>query len=347
MTNEPLTVQKIAQLVGGTVEGDDSVQVEAIASVASAGPGELTFAADEKHATRLTGSSAGAAIVGASPASAPMPLIRVQNVQAAVAKLLDHLATEPDFPLVGVDSSAVISPDAQVAPDAAVGPGVVVGRRVRIGAGAVLCANVVVGADVVIGSQSILSEGVVIRADCKLGDRVRIGSNSVIGFDGFGYYTADGVHHRISHIGDVVIEDDVEIGACSCVDRAKFGSTRIGAGTKIDNLVQIGHNVQIGKGCILSGQAGIAGSARLGEYVVIGGNAGIRDNITLGNGVQCSAFAAVASDVPDGQVVAGVPAGPAKQQYRIFKAVEKLPELLKRVRTLEARLQALESSKDH
>ena len=347
MKNERLTLRQVADLLGGTVEGDDSIVVEGIASMESAGPTDLPFAADEKHGSRVAECKGAAAIVGRFPPAAAIPLIRVANVQAAVAKFLGHIGEHEDFPPVGVHASAGVWPDAQVAPDARIGPNVAIGPRAKIGQGSILCANVVVNADVSIGRDCVLFEGVVIKPDCVIGDRVRIGPNSVIGYDGFGYWTEAGVHHRVPHVGNVVIEDDVDIGACSCVDRAKFGSTRIGAGTKIDNLVQIAHNVQIGRGCVLAGQCGIAGSAKLGRYVVVGGNAGIRDNVTLGDGVQCSAFAAVASDVPDGQGVAGIPAGPAREKLREIQAGAKLPGLLKRVKDLEAKVNALESPKDH
>jgi len=342
-----MTARQVAELVGGSVEGDGNVELLSVASIEAAGGSDLTFAGDSKHASRLARSKAGAAIVASEPAEAAMTLIRVENVQAAVAKLLGHLAAPEDLPPVGVHQSAVIAADAEVSSEAAVGPGVTIGSGARIGAGAALCANVSIGARAVVGEQSVLSEGVVVKADCVIARRVRIGPNSVIGADGFGYYQADGVHHKIPHAGNVVIEDDVEIGACSCVDRAKFGSTRVGAGTKIDNLVQVAHNVQIGRGCILVGLCGIAGSAKLGNYVVAGGHSGVRDNITVGDGAQLSAFAAVASDVPDGEVVAGVPAAPAREQFRIVKASAKLPELLRRLRELESRIESLESSKDH
>ncbi len=348
MTPEkPITVREVADLVGGCVEGDETVRVGALAAMSAAGEGDLTFAADARYASRLAESKASAAIVAAEPAEAPMALIRVANVQAALAKLLGHLAGPEDLPPVGTHASAVVAPDAEVAPDAAVGPGVVIGAGARVGAGSVLCAHVVVGARAAVGARSVLREGVVVAAGCVIGDRVRIGPNSAIGQDGFGYYFADGAHRKIPHAGHVVIEDDVEIGACSCVDRAKFGATRIGAGTKIDNLVQVAHNVQIGRGCILAGLSGVAGSTRLGRGVVIGGHAGIRDNVSLGDGAQVAACSAVAGDVPDGQTVAGVPAAPAREQLRTLKALPKVPELLRRVRELEARLRALESPENH
>jgi len=190
----------------------------------------------------------------------------------------------------------------------------------------------------------VLAEGVVIRSQSVIGNRVRIGPNSVIGYDGFGFQTIDGVHHRVPHIGNVVIEDDVEIDACSCVDRAKFGSTRIGPGVKIDNLVMIAHNCRIGPGSILAGQVGIAGSVKLGRYCVLAGQVGLRDNISLGDGVQLGAQAGVIQNLPAGEQYAGHPARPVREMLRIWRSWPKLPDLIRHVRQLESRLAALESS---
>jgi len=342
-----MTVRAIADLLGASVEGDDSAQIESLSAIDEAGAGQLTFAADARHANRLAECRASAAIVGDEPPEAPMSLIRVDDVQQALAELLGRLAGAEDLPPAGLHPTATIDPDAQLADDVAVGAHVTVAAGAKIAAGCALCANVVIGTGVEIGPGSMLAQGVVVRADCRIGSRVRIGPNSVIGYDGFGYFTTGGVHRRISHIGNVVIEDDVELGACVCVDRGKFASTVIGAGTKIDNLVQIGHSVRIGRGCLLAGQCGIAGSARLGDYVVLGGSVGVRDNITLGDGVVSAAYAAIAQDVPAGQQVSGIPARPVREAFRIYRAWPKLPELLKRVKTLEAKVQALESPDDH
>ena len=347
MKFEPLTVRTVADLVGGATTGDETVEVSSVASLEDAGPGDLTFAVDARRAGRLGQCAAAAAMVPMSVESAPMALIRVDDVQAALAALLGGFEQPEDLPPAGVDPTAVVAPDAKVAADAAVGPGVLVGARATVAGGAVLCANVSIGRDAEIGQDTVLLDGVVVRARCRIGRRVRIGPNSVIGHDGFGYYTSDGVHHRIPHVGNVVIEDDVEIGACSCVDRAKFGTTRIGAGTKIDNLVQVAHNVQIGRGCLLAGQVGIAGSTRLGQYVALGGNTGVRDGVTVGDGVRCAACSAIAGDVPDGQVLLGTPARSAAEMLRIIQAWAKLPELIRRVRKLEARLKELEPAEDH
>lgn len=345
-----MTAADVAELVGGAVQGDPQVRITGVASIARAGGGEITFAIDEKHASELRASHAGIAIVSCvqEHVDAPMTLIRVESVAAAMNLLLGAMAGEEDFPPVGAHPSARLDAAADIAADAAIGPGVVVGRGAVVGPRCVLCANAVVGANATLGEDSILSAGAIVAHDCHLGRRVRIGPNSVIGADGFGYYTTgEGVHHRIPHIGNVVIEDDVEIGACSCVDRAKFGSTRVGAGTKIDNLVQVAHNVQIGSGCILAGQSGVAGSTRLGNHVVLGGSVGVRDNISLGDGVRCAAFSAVADDIMDGQIVAGIPAAPIRDAIRSAKAGAKVPELLKRVKSLESRLDDIEFSKDN
>ncbi len=347
MQQFPMTTAQIAALVGGSVEGDSSLRIEALAPMDAASAAQLTYAADERRTAALARCRAGAAIVGKMPASASMTFIRVADVDEAVSRLLAALAAPEDLPAVGVHPTAIVAAAAIVPADAAVGPHVTIASGARLGSGCVVCAHASIGAGATLGDNCVLFDGVVIRAGTVIGNRVRIGPNSVIGFDGFGYRFANGVHHKIAHVGNVVIEDDVEIGACACVDKAKFGSTRIGRGTKIDNLVQVAHNVQVGQGCILVGQCGVAGSAKLGNYVVIGGNAGIRDNVSLGDGVQASAFAAVAQDVEAGTMVAGIPAGPAKDQFRMVQALTKLPDLLKRVKELESRLEALGSPKNH
>ena len=344
MKSLPMTVREVAEVVGGQVEGDGEIRVDSLAPLDGAQNGQLTFALDERRMNKLGECQAAAALVPKAAAGLAIAQVVVGDVQAALSALLAALHPGEDFPARGVHPSATIAGDAVLGPDVAVGPGVAVGAGACIGEGTALLANVVVGRGAKIGRQCVLAEGAVVRWGCVVGDRVRIGPNSVIGEDGFGYHTVGGVHRKVPHAGNVVIEDDVEIGACSCVDRAKFGSTRVGAGTKIDNLVQVAHNVQVGAGCILVAQCGIAGSARLGRYVVLGGSAGVRDNISMGDGAQCAAYSAVAGDVAAGEVVAGTPAGPARQRLRTLQAMDKLPDLIKQVRQLETRLQNLEST---
>jgi len=347
MSEKTLTVQDIAELLGAEARGPGEGRITSVAALDQAGPADLTFAVDTRYASRLVTSQAGAAIVSELVGDAPMPLLIVDNVDAAVAKVLGALARACSGGPTGLDASAHVSPRARLADDVCVGPGATIGPGAKIASGVVIHANVCIAGDVTIGSDSTLQHGAVVLDRCVIGCRVIVGPNSVIGADGFGYYTDQGVHHKIPHIGNVIIEDDVEIGACSCVDRAKFGSTIIGAGTKIDNLVQVAHNVQVGKGCFLCAQVGIAGSAKLGDGVAAGGHAGVRDNVTIGNQVRCSAFAAVASDVPDGAVIAGIPAHDAKQTFRELRALQRLPELLKKVRAIETRLESLVQTKDN
>jgi UDP-3-O-[3-hydroxymyristoyl] glucosamine N-acyltransferase len=346
MSEKTLTVREIGQLLGVEVIGADQGQITSMASPEQAGPGDITFAVDKRYASRLVDSAAGCAIVSRLDDDAPMAQLVVENVKLAVADVLAALAPESSGPPTGIDASAIVSPQAELADDVCVGPGVTIGPGSKIASGVVLHDNVSIAGDVIVGPMSTLMHGVVVLDRCVIGQRVIIGANSVIGADGFGYETVAGVHKKVPHIGNVIVQDDVEIGACSCVDRAKFGSTLIGAGSKIDNLVQIAHNVQVGKGCILCAQVGVAGSVKLGDYVVAGGNAGFRDNITVGSQVRCSAFAAVAGDVPDGKVIAGIPAHDARNTYREVRALERLPALIKQVRALEARLDSLDQTED-
>ena len=346
MDTQRLTLRGVAEIVGGSVEGDASFVVASIAPLDEAGPEDLTFA-DARHLVGLAKSKAGAALVEADgTVDLPgRPIVRVASVQQALYQLLCRLAGPEDLPVPGICPTASVAPDAKLGRDAAIGPGAVVGAGATIGDRTVLCANAAVAAGCVVGDDCVLAEGVVIRSRSVIGNRVRIGPNSVIGYDGFGYQTIGGVHHRIPHLGNVVLEDDVEIGACTCVDRAKFGSTRICRGAKIDNLVQVAHNCLVGAGSILAGQVGLSGSVKLGRYCVLGGQVGLVDNITLGDGVQVGAQGGVSRDLPAGQKCTGTPTRPVMETLRIWHSLSKLPDFVKHVRKLESRLAALESSK--
>ncbi len=346
MTELNLTISELARRIGGQVVGDGGGVISGIAPLSSAGGSDVSFLADERHSARLVDTQAVAVIVGADRPSTEIPLICVDNVMSAVVAVLEMSAGPGDFPQPGVHPTAVVAEDAAIADGAAVGPGAVVGSMAKIAAGAVLCANVTVGADAEIGEETILYPGTVVISGCRIGRRCRIGPNAVIGSSGFGYYFAEGRHNRIPHIGTVEIGDEVDIGACSCVDRGKFGATRIGDGTKIDNFVQVAHNVRIGRGCVLAGQVGIAGSVVLGDYTAFGGRSGVSDNITVGTGVKVAGGSVIFKDVPDGAEVAGYPAIQALKQLRAWKIISKLPELREKVRQLEKRLAALESA-DH
>lgn len=349
MNDEPVTVRAVAEWVDGTVDGDGEVTVRGLAPLDSAVGDQLSFA-DGKHLAKLADTQAGAVLVPAEAdiSDASLPLIRVDNVERAVAAALGRWAPPEQRPPMGIAPSAVVDPTAKLGADVAIGPNVVVGAGAVIGNGVALCANATIGREVTIGEGTVVAEGAVINARCEIGRRVRIGPNSVVGSEGFGYYLAGGEHHRVPHAGKVVIADDVDLGACVCVDRAKFGATRIGRGTKVDNLVQIAHNVEIGEHCILVGQCGIAGSTTIGDYVVIGGSTGVRDNIAIGDKVVITAYSAVASDLPGDRAYGGIPARPLSIMRRYWMSQTKLPELLKRVKKLEAALDKLnESSADN
>ncbi|MBT3279411.1 MAG: UDP-3-O-(3-hydroxymyristoyl)glucosamine N-acyltransferase [Phycisphaerales bacterium] len=339
------TSQNVAELLGGRVEGDSATELSRLASLASAGAGELTFASSAKHVSALRASAASAAIVpdDLDVGDVSLTLIRVADMDRAIATLLGDLCDAEDLPAVGVHPSAVVDETARLAEGVRIGPGAVVGANATVGANTALCAGAVLGRDVLVGQDCVLCENAVVRQGCELGDEVRIGPSSVVGYDGFGYFFRDGKHNKVPHAGNVVIESGVELGACSCVDRGKFGSTRVGAGTKVDNLVQIAHNVQVGPACILVSQVGIAGSTTLGTGVVLGGSTGIRDNIHLADGVQVAAYAAVANDLEAGKTYAGVPAKEARNAYKEMMALGRLPDALKRIRQLEKQIRALES----
>ncbi len=347
--NESLTARGVAELVAGVLEGDPDARIDSIAALDSAGPNELSFARDEKYLAKLAKCKAGVVLIPKDSISdsAQMTLIRVDDVQVALSTLLEHFAPQEDLPAIGVHDSAVVSPDAELADDVRIGPGVVIAAGAKIGRRTALLARVSIGPRAEIGEDALFYEGVSVRWGCKVGKGVRIGPNTVIGYDGFGYYLSDGVQQKIPHAGNVVLEDGVEIGACTCIDRAKFGSTRIGAGTKIDNLVQIGHNVQMGRACILAALVGIGGSTRLGDHVILLGHVGIRDNISIGSGVMCGAYTAVAEDVPAGKKMFGIPAIPGREKFRQISLTSRLRELFSGFRDLEKRLSALEPSEDH
>jgi len=342
-----ITLQEIAQLVQGQLEGDPSVAINGVGSLDEAVPGQMTFVSDAALAGQLPSSKASAALVGASVPAAGIPLVRVKNVQAALAALLGYFNPGDDLPAVGIHPSAVVASSASLAADVAIGPFVVIGEGAVIGAGCVLSAGVKIGANVTLGEGCVLFENAVVRWGCRLGCRVRVGPGCVIGYDGFGYYQSQGKNVRVPHIGIVELQDDVDLGACVCVDRAKFGVTRVGAGTKIDNYVQVAHNVQIGQGCLLAAQVGLAGSCRLGNYVVMGGQVGVGDHVAIGDLARVGAQSGLLKDVPPGAEVFGTLAVGVRDFMRQTVNVGKLPELQRRVKELESRLNALESSKDH
>ena len=333
----PFTAAEIARHLQGEVLGDAQTSLKSFALADRAQPGDLTFAENEEFLARAEQSAASAVIVAGTLSSPGKVLIRVANVRVAFAKALALFFPEASLP-PGVHPSAVVAPSAQVDPAAYIGPNCVIGARARIGPGSVLHAGDFVGDDCQLGAGSVLFPNVTLYPRTELGQRVRIHSGTVIGADGFGYVLDAGVHRKVPQIGNVILGDDVEIGANVTIDRGALKATVIGRGTKIDNLVQIGHNVQIGEHCLIISQAGIAGSSELGDYVILAGQSGIGGHLKVGSRVTVSAQSGVMHNIPAGEKWLGSPAQPDKQTKRQMLAIQHLPKLLRRVMKIEKKL---------
>jgi UDP-3-O-[3-hydroxymyristoyl] glucosamine N-acyltransferase len=333
----PRTAADIATHLGGEVVGDAAISIQGFAPADSARAGDLTFAENEAYFRKAEQSAASAILVSGNFTSTTKTLIRVANARVAFAKVLPLFFPEPAFP-AGIHPSAQVAASAIIDPSAHIGAFCVVGERVKIGPRVVLEGANHVGADCVLGDDTRLFPRVVLYPRCLVGQRVRVHAGTVVGSDGFGYVFDQGRHLKVPQIGNVIIQDDVEIGANVAIDRAALGSTVIGKGTKIDNLVQIGHNVLLGEHCILCGQVGLAGSTKVGSYVTMAGQAGLAGHITIGNKATIGAQSGVMHDIPDGQTWLGAPAQPDKQAKRIMIALQRLPDLLRRVSELEKQL---------
>jgi UDP-3-O-[3-hydroxymyristoyl] glucosamine N-acyltransferase len=332
---------ELARLVGGDLEGQATLEIRGFASLESAGPADLSFVASSRHLADARQSAAAALIAPPGLDLGGRPAIRVAQPYGAVATVLRLFFPEP-VPAPGIHPTAHVADGARVSPEATVAAFTVVGERSVVEAGAVLHPHVFVGADCRVGEGCVLHPHVVLRERVTLGRRVTVHPGSVLGADGFGYVFDGQAHRKIPQVGRVVVEDDVEIGANVAVDRATLGQTVIGRGTKIDNLVQIGHNTVVGAGSIIVAQAGVAGSCRIGRGVVLAGQAGVADHVTVGDGAQVGSQAGVHRDVPAGAGVIGTPAMPGDTGLRALAAIGRLPDLLRDVRALGRRVDALE-----
>ncbi len=333
----PFTTSEIARQIGGEVVGNAQAILKGFAPTEQARIGDLTFAENEDYFARAEQSAATAIIADHRFSSTSKILIRVPNARIAFAKALTLFFPERIY-AAGIHPTAVVAPGAQVDLTAHVGPHCIVGERVKIGARSVLQAGVFVGDDSKLGDEVSLFPHVTLYPRTEIGARVRIHAGTVVGSDGFGYVLDGGTHRKVPQIGNVIIGDDVELGANVAIDRGALGSTIIGKGSKIDNLVQIAHNVEIGEGSILVSQVGIAGSAKLGSYVVLAGQVGIAGHLKIGNQVTVAAKSGVMHDIPDGEKWLGIPAQPDKQTKRQMIAMQHLPELLRRVAALEKQM---------
>jgi UDP-3-O-[3-hydroxymyristoyl] glucosamine N-acyltransferase len=328
------TTAEIARYLQGEVLGDATAPLTGFAHATSAKPGDLTFAENEDYFALAEQSAATAIIADGRFKSDRKILIRVPNARIAFARAMELFFPERTW-AAGIHPTAVIAASAKVDPTAHIGPHCVVGERVCIGARTVLQAGSCVGDDSKLGDDVNLFPNVTIYLETEIGQRVRIHAGTVVGSDGFGYVQDGDIHRKVPQIGNVIIGDDVEIGANVTIDRGALGPTVIGKGTKIDNLVQIAHNVEIGEGTLIISQVGISGSTKLGKYVVLAGQAGLAGHLKIGDQAIVSAQSGVMTDIPDGEKWLGSPAQPDKQAKRQMIAIQRLPELLKRVAELE------------
>lgn len=333
----PLTAADIARHLQGEVLGDASVVLTGFAPAEKAKAGDLTFAENEDYFHQAERSAASAILVDSRFSASAKVLIRVSNARVAFAKVLPLFFPPPQFK-PGIHPSAVVAASAQVDPSVYIGPLCSVGERVEIGPGTVLESGVHIGADCQLGAGVHIYPNVTLYARSQLGKGVTIHAGTVIGSDGFGYVFDQDQHQKVPQVGNVVIGDDVEIGANVTVDRGTLGSTVIGQGSKIDNLVQIAHNVRLGEHCILVSQVGIAGSTQLGNHVILGGQVGIAGHLHIGDKVTVAAQSGVMHDIPAGEKWFGAPAQPDRKTKRQLIAMQQLPELIRRVRELEAAL---------
>lgn len=336
-----LTLSEIAELVGGRLAGRGDRVVLRLASLEAAGPDDLTFVTDAAYLARFLERPGACAIVPTDLAAPGRDVVHHDNPRAAVARLLESLDKEPR-PEAGVAPSALVDPSAEIGAGVSIGAFSTIGPRVVLGAGAVVRDRVTVRADCRVGERSELNSGVVLYPRVTLGADCRIHSNTVIGADGFGYTAGGASHMKIPHVGGVVIGDRVEVGANTCIDGGMLDPTRIGDDTKIDNLVQVGHNCRIGKRVLLCGQVGIAGSSEIGDDSVLAGQVGVSDHVTIGPGSMAGAASSVLGSIPARSVVGGTPAHDFKAWRRESKALKSLPELVKTVRELRRRIQELE-----
>ena len=341
-----LTVAQLAERIGAELVGDGSGQISAVGAVKAAGESDVTFITSDKHIPRLKKSHVGAVIVARRIEGLARPQLIVKNVDAALIETLNVFAPKLRAAAEGIDPTAKVGQNVKIAKGVSVGAGVAIEDGVEIGEDSVIASGCKIGENSKLGKNCRLDSNVVVYHNCTIGNNVVIQANSTIGSTGFGYSFIDGSHKLIPHNGGVVIEDFVEIGANSCVDRAKFGNTIIGAGTKIDNLVQIAHNVVIGKCCLIAGQVGISGSCKLGDGVVLAGQVGLVDNIEIGDGVMVGAQSGVYHSVEAGQQIFGSPAIEKTEALRIVGLTRRLPKLAELVKQLRKRIERLEAAKD-
>lgn len=337
------TLKEIAQLIDGSVVGDENIEICGVCGIKEAKQGDITFVANPKYISLMDHTDASAIITTPDVKKAPKPLILAENPSLAFAKLLALVSPNATVRYVGVHPTAIIGRNVSFGKNVSIQPYVVIEDNSEIGDNTMIGSGVFIGNNSKVGSDTVIYPHVSIREKVVVGDRVIIHSGTVIGSDGFGFATVKGLHHKIPQIGTVIIEDDVEIGSNVTIDRARFDKTLIKHGTKIDNLVQIAHNVVIGENSIIVAQTGISGSTIIGKNVTLAGQTGIIGHITIGDNAVVAAQAGVTKSVPENTCVSGYPAKPHKKAKRINACVQKLPDLYKLVNKLEEKIAALEN----
>jgi UDP-3-O-[3-hydroxymyristoyl] glucosamine N-acyltransferase len=342
------TLFDIADLLNVPVGANAARQITGVNSLSDASPSEISFISSEAHTHAFKDTRAAAVIVQKNlklPENPNTISLLVDDAELAIAEVLELFAPPVPRPPLGVHPTAFVSPSASVATGARIGPGIFIGDNCRIGKNAFLHHNVYLASDVTLGDDCEFFPNVVIRERITIGHRVVIHAGSVLGTDGFGYRWDGTKHAKVPQIGTVIIEDDVEIGSCVCIDRAKFAATRIGRGTKIDNLVQIGHNVKVGPLSLIVAQVGISGSTELGMGVVLAGQVGVAGHVKIGDGARVGGQSGVFNDLEPGVTVSGTPTRPQRDYLRSMAALHQLPDLLKELRRLSQRVEELEKER--
>lgn len=339
-----MQLSELAARLDCRLEGDGTIDVARVSSLEAASAGDLTFFANSRYLHALRTTRASAVILGDDAEAAPCAMLRTRNPYLAFAKAVAVFA-DPWRPAAGIHPRAFVSEAAAVDPEASVGPFAVVEEGARVGARTILHAHVTVGRGASIGDDCVIHAGVSIRERVRLGDRVVVQDGAVIGSDGFGFaHEADGTHVKIPQVGGVVIEDDVEIGANTTIDRPALGETRIAAGAKIDNLVQIAHGVTVGRNALLAAQVGIAGSTSVEESVTLAGQVGVAGHLTIGKGTVATAQTGIPNSVDPGAFISGYPAIPNREWLKASAVFRKLPELRRTLADLQKRLAGIERS---
>lgn len=333
-----ITLKEISEFINGEIVGDEKTVITGISGIKEAESGDITFLANPKYSSLLGATKASAVIVSKDIQTAPKPIIRTENPSFAFAKVVSFLFPQNTQHPKGIHPKAEVAKTAKIGKDVGIGAFCIIEDGAGIGDETVIYPGVYIGHNTIIGDNCLIYPNVSIRENITIGNRVIIHSGTVIGADGFGYATVSGVHHKIPQVGVVIIEDDVEIGANVTIDRARFGKTTVGRGTKIDNLVQIAHNVTIGENSIIVAQTGISGSTAIGKNVTLAGQVGIVGHVTIGDNVMIGAQSGVKNSIPPNSVYLGSPAMPINKTKRILVCMSNLPQIFKIVRQIQNKI---------